>query len=149
MSGITAPTADIQPVGTVLALNGLPTTQVGGYPAVARLTQDLPGTLAGIYTLNQNDLAAYSRYIVAGTWACVMGRSQNTDQGIADLQLDGVSFGTVDAYGATGVGFLVAAASMVVATSGVHVVRYIVSTKNVLSSSYQFLCFGLWLTRTA
>lgn len=97
----------------------------------------------------QNSEVTFNVVLNAGTWTMNMMHGRNTTHGIATVYLDGSSIGTVDAYGSISNNNVSAISSIAVSTSGKHVLRIVIATKNASSSSYFFLLQGITFVRTA
>lgn len=84
----------------------------------------------------------------AGTYTFDVFGYKNTDAGIIDVLVDGVSVGTVDQYAASGATAKQTVASVVIAAAGVKRIKLSVTTKNASSSAYLARISALGFTRT-
>jgi hypothetical protein len=94
------------------------------------------------------DSASSSISIQAGTYILSVMGSMASDRGIVDWYLDGVLIpaGTgQDWYSAAPAISVVQSFSVVIASAGYHVLKYIVNGKNVASTSYIFESSKLWI----
>ena len=93
------------------------------------------------------DSAARRFYLAAGTYnLSVLGRTFTTS-GLVDWYIDGVKVVSLqDWYDNPGAYNVVKTASVVVPTSGRHVLKYVVNGKNGASSSYTFLWTKCWFS---
>lgn len=98
----------------------------------------------------QNDECNYDVILAAGTWNFELIHQARADAGIYNLQLDGVTVGTIDGYN---IGTVVNTRSsingIVVAATGVKRLKLKMATKNASSSSYIGSVAGAQLLRTA
>ena len=87
---------------------------------------------------NQNDEVTYLVGLFAGTYRFTLLYHPANDQGIMDVQLDGVSVGTIDLYNASG-SFNTQASidGIVIATGAWMTLKLKMSTKHASSSGYK------------
>ena len=85
----------------------------------------------------QNDQITFTTYMLSGTWTIQIMHSKNTNRGIMDVQIDGVSVGTIDGYdGAAQENQTGTISGVIVSTSSSKAVKILMSTKNASSSAY-------------
>ena len=97
----------------------------------------------------QNDSISYDLYLSRGTWTFDSLLTSNPDHGIATVELDGVSVGTVDLYAGSGGIVSGKITGITVGNSGKHRITLIAATKNASSSGYTLGVQQLALARTA
>lgn len=98
----------------------------------------------------QNDAIAYKFPLSAGTYTIGITVRESTNTGIATVEVDGSSVGTLDTYNATsGTPGQLSLTGVTIGSSGVHEIRLVAATKNSSSTGYQLVLIGLGVTRTA
>jgi hypothetical protein len=96
----------------------------------------------------QNDYYEWPIVLSSGVWNLLLHHRKSTNVGIYTVSLDGVSIGTIDGYAAA-----VAAGQDTITgftpTSGLHLLRFTMATKNAASSAYAANILAVSLRRTA
>lgn len=97
----------------------------------------------------QNDEADWNVVLGPGTWTMEILSNKGSDSGIIDVQLDGVSEGTIDQYdGAGPLNVSQSVAGIVVVEGGQKELKFLMSTKNASSSGYRARFTGIYFRRT-
>lgn len=106
---------------------------------------------ATLHTAANTDYVEWKPFLSAGTWTLEWITRKQTFMGIQTVSLDGTSIGTFDAYNAGGNVYNVIATitGISVATTGAHLLRFAVPTKNASSSGYFMYLSLISLKRTA
>lgn len=99
---------------------------------------------------SQNDYIEWKILLNAGTWELFFNYLKNNNNGIYTVTLDGVTIATIDAYAAS----LASAqrsitSSIVVGSTGQHLLRFTMATKNGSSSNYYGQLQYIQIRRTA
>lgn len=88
-------------------------------------------------------------YLNAGTYDFYASFPKQTDRGIVDLRIDGVSIGTLDQYGADSPSNQGKISGFTITNSGYKKFKYYISGKNVSSSAYYVLFRDMVLVQTS
>lgn len=101
-----------------------------------------------LYTTAQNNYFEWPVLLCAGTWRLDFYYNSASDRAIATVTLDGSSIGTVDEYGGTASNVLGSITGIVVAATGIKLMRFAASTRNGSSSGWVMMAYMIALTRT-
>lgn len=95
------------------------------------------------------DFMTFEVYLSAGTYTLIFYNFHNSNNGIADVQIDGVEVASFDKYASSGSGNnRDSQTGITVSSSGLKTVKLVVDGKNASSSGYQcpFNCLIFWRT---
>ena len=97
----------------------------------------------------QNDYLEYKVYLAAGTYTLMLIHHENTMAGIANILIDDVSVGSIDMYGTLTWNVRTEVTDIVVSSSGLKTLKFLMDTKNGSSSAYTCYMVQGALYRTA
>lgn len=97
---------------------------------------------------DNGDFFEYLFDVDAGTYSFTMIYDRDSNQGIVDVLIDGVSIGTIDTYLSGWAPNTVATISSVGISQGPHTLKLLINGKNASSSDYRMAISWLSLTRT-
>lgn len=126
-----------------------PSATVGTWGLVIANTDILCGTFTNS-SVAQNDSITYKVVLGAGTWTLQTVMTQGTGSGIATITIGAVSAGTLDSYNASLTRNVIQTlAGIVIPTSNVYDLKFLLATKNASSTGYSWAMSGASLLRTA
>ena len=92
----------------------------------------------------------YKVFLIAGTYDCNVGYGSSSASGIVSCQLDTVEFASTDFYAASpNVDAYTITTGISVATTGLHTIKFISTTKHASSSNYNIMLHGFTFRKTA
>lgn len=98
----------------------------------------------------QNAEISWTLSLAAGTWTIDLNHHRSTNVGIYSVRIDNVEVGTVDGYVASPTfNNRNSVTGVVVTTTGSHVLKLVMATKNASSSSFFGVIQGVGMRRTA
>jgi hypothetical protein len=146
----------LQPGDTLLAGFGQSTVDRSGLTkgknivGTPNFTQSSTAFRAGYRAMtNINDYVEYEEILNAGTWALVLETVTAASGGTFLVTIDGVLVATNDTYIVSGGGATrTETTGLVIATTGKHLIRCTVTTKNASASATTCRISGYTMTRT-
>lgn len=97
----------------------------------------------------QNDERYWNVGVTGGTWDFTLMHFKGANRGIYDVQIDGVSIGTIDGYAAGATRNVISSITGVSITAGKRKIALKMTSKNASSSSYFGTVQHIQLRRTA
>lgn len=137
----------------ILPWLGLHASSGGSWPDTADGL--VSGTMLDGYATNlsgaaNTDYVEWKVFLSAGTWKLEWVTRKQTFLAIQTVSLDGTSIGTFDAYNGSNVYNVIASISGIsVATTGSHLLRFAVPTRNASASGWGMYLGLISLARTA
>jgi hypothetical protein len=147
-----------------LALTVQPEAQAAGHVIVEAIAPSSVGQgtwawtgasrfLGGVFnntSAANGDNVSYKVYLAKGTYTLVLVGTKANNQGIVDIDIDGVEVASFDKYSGTSLTDKTFTQSgIVVGTAGIKTLKYRLDEKNASSSGYQSDFSGIILYRTA
>lgn len=119
-------------------------TSSGGAPTRTQSSAALGGGYYGTGVTTVNNYIETDIWLDVGTYKVALIYHKDTDAGIYDIQLDGVSKGTVDGYAAAATNNNYSEVTGIAVTKGLKVLKLNMGSKNASSSAY-----GMYLQSVA
>lgn len=116
----------------------IPASRVGSWAFLAATAQSFGGVYYQSGSPAVNDEISYEVWAPKGSGNVNVFVTTATIMGIITVYLDGVSLGTIDCYSGSTAYNVVKTLSATVTTTGMHTLRFLVTSKNASASAYYF-----------